>query len=53
MKGGRVAVIALPHLRDALSEDAWLANIEAEFDQRAEDPYAEGYWEELRWRGRF
>ena len=37
-KGDRVAVIPLPELKDPNLEDAWIAEIEARFEQNASDP---------------
>jgi len=37
-KGDRVAVIPLPELKDPSLEDAWIAEIEARFEQNASDP---------------
>jgi hypothetical protein len=40
-KRDRVSVIVLPHLHEAVSEDAWLENIEAAFEAASWDPLAD------------
>jgi hypothetical protein len=42
-KGNRVAVIPLPPLVDPEQEEAWLAQIEASFEEHAFDPTQEQY----------
>ena len=40
-KGSRVAVIQLPELADPAFEDAWVAEIEARFEEQAFEPGSE------------